>query len=86
MYYSVCESLQLNNTPVVGKVVLCFTTIAGRAPVTRAVTSVRTAGGVGVIVAKHPGDVLGPCTANFPCIEVDYELGTQILLYIRSNG
>ncbi|KAI5329345.1 hypothetical protein L3X38_028742 [Prunus dulcis] len=81
----VCESLLLNNTPVAGNVVLCFTTVASRTPVATAVSSVRAAGGVGVIVAKSPGDVLGPCSNEFPCIEVDYELGTQILFYIRST-
>ncbi|KAL5551492.1 hypothetical protein UlMin_001668 [Ulmus minor] len=81
----VCESLSLNNTPVAGNVVLCFTSLANRAGVAGAVSSVRTAGGVGVIVAKYPGDVLNPCTNDFPCIEVDYELGTQILFYIRST-
>ena len=82
---SVCESLSLNNTRVVGNVVLCFTTLASRAPVSGAVSSVKAAGGVGVIVAKHPGDVLDPCSNDFPCIQVDYELGTQILFYIRST-
>jgi len=70
---------------VAGNVVLCFTTVASRTPVATAVSSVRAAGGVGVIVAKSPGDVLGPCSNEFPCIEVDYELGTQILFYIRST-
>ncbi|XP_024170228.1 subtilisin-like protease SBT3.5 isoform X1 [Rosa chinensis] len=82
----VCEALILNNTPVAGNVVLCFTSVARRTPVALAVSSVRAAGGVGVIVAKSPGDVLGPCSSDFPCIEVDYELGTQILFYIRSTS
>ncbi|PON61124.1 Subtilase [Trema orientale] len=81
----ICESLTLNNTPVAGNVVLCFTTLADLTPDVTAVRSVRAAGGVGVIIAKHPGDDLGPCSKDFPCIEVDYELGTQILYYIRST-
>ncbi|KAF4404123.1 hypothetical protein G4B88_014579 [Cannabis sativa] len=83
--FGVCESLTLNNTPVAGNVVLCFTTMNNRAPVSAAVTSVKQAGGVGVIIAKHPGDVIGPCSNDFPCIEVDYELGSQILFYMRST-
>ena len=51
---------------------------------TSAVSAVRAAGGVGVIVAKNPGDVMGPCGDDFPRVVVDYELGTQILFYIRS--
>ncbi|PON37760.1 Peptidase S8, subtilisin-related [Parasponia andersonii] len=84
----ICESLTLNNTPVAGNVVLCFTTLADLTPDVTAVRSVRAAGGVGVIIAKHPGDDLGPCSKDFPCIEVDYELGTrtQILYYIRSTS
>ncbi|KAK9926443.1 hypothetical protein M0R45_023675 [Rubus argutus] len=49
----VCEALLLNNTPVAGNVILCFTSVA---------------------------------SGDFPCIEVDYELGTRILFYIRSTS
>ncbi|OMO79917.1 hypothetical protein CCACVL1_13316 [Corchorus capsularis] len=80
----VCESLSFNYTSVNGKVVLCFTTVARRSAVTSAASAVRAAGGVGLIVAKNPSDVMGPCGDDFPCLVVDYELGTQILLYIRS--
>ncbi|KAJ0104700.1 hypothetical protein Patl1_17383 [Pistacia atlantica] len=82
----VCESLSLNNTSVVGKVVLCFTTVARRSAMTNAVTAVRAAGGVGVIIARNPSHLFGPCSDDFPCIVVDYELGTQILFYIRSTS
>ncbi|KAK3036251.1 hypothetical protein RJ639_030793 [Escallonia herrerae] len=46
---------------------------------------VRGAGGVGVIIAKNPFDHIDPCSKDFPCIEVDYEDGTQILSYVLSN-
>ncbi|KAL6556917.1 hypothetical protein OROHE_006793 [Orobanche hederae] len=45
---------------------------------------VRSAGGVGVIVSKLPNEITSRCR-NFPCAEVDYEVGTQILSYIRST-
>ncbi|XVF53195.1 hypothetical protein PTKIN_Ptkin05aG0080800 [Pterospermum kingtungense] len=80
----VCESLSFNHTSADGKVVLCFTTVSSRSAVTSAVSTVRAAGGVGVIVAKNPSDVMGPSGDDFPCVVVDYELGTQILFYIRS--
>ncbi|KAK6275222.1 Peptidase S8/S53 domain - like 10 [Theobroma cacao] len=80
----VCESLSFNHTSVDGKVVLCFTTVTGRSAVSSAVSAVRAAGGVGLIVAKNPGHVMGPCGDDFPCVVVDYELGTEILFYIRS--
>lgn len=67
-----------------GKVVLCFTTVGARAVLTTAASAVREAGGVGVIVARNPSDMLGSCGNDFPCVVVDYELGTRILFYIRS--
>ncbi|XP_012086638.2 subtilisin-like protease SBT3.8 [Jatropha curcas] len=81
----VCQSLSLEATSVDGKVVLCFTSMSRRAAVTSAAQVVKEAGGVGLIVAKNPSDALYPCSGDFPCVEVDYEIGTQILLYIRST-
>ncbi|WCJ26664.1 Subtilisin-like protease SBT3.3 [Euphorbia peplus] len=81
----VCESLSLNDTLVNGKVVLCFTSTARRGAVTTAAQAVKAAGGVGLIVAKNPNDALYPCSGDFPCIEVDYEIGTRIVFYIRST-
>ncbi|KAK2973547.1 hypothetical protein RJ640_010602, partial [Escallonia rubra] len=80
----VCENLALNRSLVAGKVVLCFTAIAliDRENISSAV---KAAGGVGVIVAKFPIDHMDPCSNNFPCIEVDYEDGTEILRYILST-
>uniref|UniRef100_A0A5B7BFC1 Uncharacterized protein n=1 Tax=Davidia involucrata TaxID=16924 RepID=A0A5B7BFC1_DAVIN len=84
----VCGSLSLNETSsVVGKVVLCFMTVALPTTVENASSVVRAAGGVGIIVARNPTNTLVPCRAtNFPCISVDYELGTHILFYIRSTS
>ena len=79
---SACESLSLNGTDVGGKVVLCFTTVARRNAAVSAASVVKEAGGVGVIVAKNPTSSVSSCD-DFPCIQVDYEIGTQILYYIR---
>lgn len=81
----VCESLSLSKTMVTGKVVLCFTSRGSRSAVTTASAAVKRAGGVGLIVAKNPSDGLYPCDDDFPCIEVDYEIGTRIVFYIRST-
>ncbi|KAG5410826.1 hypothetical protein IGI04_007145 [Brassica rapa subsp. trilocularis] len=82
-----CEDLSLNsNDTMVGKVVLCFTTSSSSGSVSSAAGSVKKAGGLGVIIARHPGSDLEPCLDDFPCVSVDYELGTNILLYIRSTG
>ncbi|XP_010529409.1 PREDICTED: subtilisin-like protease SBT3.13 isoform X2 [Tarenaya hassleriana] len=44
----------------------------------------RLGGASGLILAQMANDVLTQCPADFPCIFVDYELGTDILFYIRS--
>ncbi|KAJ0240939.1 Subtilisin-like protease [Hirschfeldia incana] len=72
------------NSQVRGKVVLSFTT-SKHSSASDAQT-VKSAGGIGVIVARNPGDILSPCVDDFPCVAVDYELGTNILFYIRSSG
>lgn len=80
-----CEALSLDQTSVAGKVVLCFTSTVRRATIISASSDVQAAGGVGVIIAKNPGDNLAACSNDFPCVEVDYEIGTRILYYIRST-
>ncbi|KAG8374507.1 hypothetical protein BUALT_Bualt10G0002000 [Buddleja alternifolia] len=80
----VCEDLSFGRSLVAGKVVLCFTTITNPVVVLIASLAVRAAGGVGVIVSKLPSDESAKC-GSFACAEVDYEIGTQILLYIRST-
>ncbi|GFP84217.1 subtilisin-like protease sbt3.3 [Phtheirospermum japonicum] len=80
----VCEDLSLRRSLVAGKVVLCFTTLARPYVTSNAYSSVRAAGGVGVIVSKNPSEFKVQCT-NFPCAEVDHEVGTKILLYLRST-
>ncbi|KAK9145837.1 hypothetical protein Sjap_005740 [Stephania japonica] len=86
-FLGTCEDLNLNNTPVAGNVVLCFARTTRLSALTHSVTAVKTAGGVGVIIANNPSNNLFPCYgSDFPCLEVDYELGTKILYYIRSNS
>lgn len=80
-----CQSLSLNSTFVAGKVVLCFASVTGRVAVRLAAATVQEAGGIGLIIAKNPSDALIECRDGFPCIEVDYEIGTRILYYIRST-
>ena len=81
---SVCQSLLVDASTVAGKVVLCFASMTPGA-VSSAAEVVKEAGGAGLIVAKNPSEALSPCTDGFPCTEVDYEIGTQILFYIRST-
>ncbi|CAH2070927.1 unnamed protein product [Thlaspi arvense] len=82
-----CESLHINSdVTMAGKIVLCFTESPYGTAVLRAARFVSQAGGVGVIIAGQPGNIFRPCLDDFPCVAVDYELGTHILLYIRSSG
>ncbi|CAL9232339.1 unnamed protein product [Arabidopsis halleri] len=86
-FFGDCELLFFNsNRTMAGKVVLCFTTSKRYTTVASAVSDVKEAGGLGIIVARNPGDNLSPCVEDFPCVAVDYELGTDILFYIRSTG
>ncbi|XP_010421967.1 PREDICTED: subtilisin-like protease SBT3.10 [Camelina sativa] len=77
-----CENLSANpDSAMEGKVVLCF---AANKPTNAAITAVRNAGGLGLIIARNPTHLLSP-TRNFPYVSVDFELGTDILFYIRST-
>ncbi|XWS50190.1 hypothetical protein CRYUN_Cryun12cG0067800 [Craigia yunnanensis] len=81
---SACQALLLNSTLVAGKVVLCFASVVRRVAIRSAAATVKEAGGIGLIIVKNPSDALIECSDGFPCIEVDYEIGTRILYYIRS--
>ncbi|XP_010542106.1 PREDICTED: LOW QUALITY PROTEIN: subtilisin-like protease SBT3.5 [Tarenaya hassleriana] len=80
-----CEKLSaIPNRTMVGKVVLCFTSKTDFTAVLSAAAAVNEAGGLDFIVARNPGHTLIPC-GSIPCVAVDYELGTDILFYIRST-
>lgn len=80
-----CEFLTLNKTNTAGKVVLCFATSVQMPVIGNAAFYVNEAGGIGLIVAKHQSGALSPCGNDFPCVSVDFEVGTKILHYIRST-
>ncbi|XP_010421966.1 PREDICTED: subtilisin-like protease SBT3.9 [Camelina sativa] len=67
-----------------GKVVLCFTADSNAGAIVNGILAVKNAGGLGVIVARNPTYSLIP-SRDFPCVMVDFELGTYILFYIRST-
>ncbi|XVF53285.1 hypothetical protein PTKIN_Ptkin05aG0087200 [Pterospermum kingtungense] len=81
-----CESLSSNDDWVAGKVVLCFVSGYNQSLLDLGIGSVEEAGGLGVIVAKNPSDYLYLYDTHFPCVQVTYETGTQILYYIRSTS
>ncbi|KAF3590270.1 hypothetical protein DY000_02027019 [Brassica cretica] len=65
-----------DNVDVKGKTVLVFDSIR--------TTPIRLKGVAGVIFARKPDDLLQRCH-SFKCIFADYELGTDILQYIRTT-
>lgn len=77
-YLQCLRSLRLNNTPIAGNVVICFTMEPKQEQITSTVSAVRSAGGVGVIIGRNPSNLLGACSNDFPCIIVDNELGTEL--------
>ncbi|MED6130797.1 hypothetical protein PIB30_003817 [Stylosanthes scabra] len=76
-----CQSGSLNATMAAGKIVLCFS-LSEEQDIVSASLAVREAGGVGLIFAQSHEDGLNQCE-SFPCVKVDYEVGTQIVSYIR---
>ncbi|CAL5214071.1 unnamed protein product [Lathyrus oleraceus] len=76
-----CQSGSLNKTKAAGKIVLCFS-ISDQQDIVSAALTVKKAGGIGLIYAQRHEDGLRECSI-LPCIKVDYEVGTQLLTYIR---
>ncbi|KDO76781.1 hypothetical protein CISIN_1g042478mg [Citrus sinensis] len=76
-----CRQGSLNATLAAGKIILCFSR-PDTQDIQSAAISVTQAGGVGLIYAQFHTDGLDSCNL-IPCIKVNYEVGTQILSYIR---
>ncbi|XP_030502833.2 subtilisin-like protease SBT3.8 [Cannabis sativa] len=76
-----CELGSLNATLAAGKIVLCFSDQYDQQDIASAATAVKEAGGVGIIFAQSHSDGLQSC--DIPCVKVDFEVGTQIISYIR---
>lgn len=75
-----CSIGSLNATLVAGQIVLCFST-SGTQDLYTASTAVREAGGTGLIYADSLHDEQGVCD-SIPCAKVDYQVGSEIFLYI----
>ncbi|CAN6466238.1 unnamed protein product [Victoria cruziana] len=80
-----CDVGSLNSTLAKGKIVLCFTGANDpEKQYAAALLGVLQAGGAGAIFAMHATNVLFPCSI-ISCVQVDYEIGTEILAYIRAT-
>ncbi|KAF3775742.1 Subtilisin-like protease SBT3-10 [Nymphaea thermarum] len=81
----IASNRTLNSTVAEGKIVLCFTGANDpQFQYSTAVSTVYEAGGAGIIFAMHT------ITLQFPfspisSVQVDYEIGTEILAYIRAT-
>ncbi|XP_020539569.1 subtilisin-like protease SBT3.8 isoform X2 [Jatropha curcas] len=76
-----CQLGSLNATLAAGKIILCFSKSDAQ-DIVAASISVFKAGGIALIFAQYQNDGLKPCKL-IACVKVDYEMGTQILSYIR---
>ncbi|KAE8719698.1 Subtilisin-like protease SBT3.3 [Hibiscus syriacus] len=81
-----CESFSSDDDWMVGKVVLCFASDYNQSLLDDGISSVIKAGGLGVIVSRSASNYFYSSVTNFPCVQVTYETGTQILYYIRSTS
>ncbi|MQM05444.1 hypothetical protein Taro_038253 [Colocasia esculenta] len=78
-----CNAGSLNATLARGNVVLCFQSRLQRSAIVAAKT-VMKAHGAGIIFAQFAtADVSS--TLGFPCIQVDFEMGTNVLSYISGT-
>lgn len=78
-----CEAGSLNATLAKGKFVLCFQTRTQRLS-SDAALSVYSAKGIGVVYAQIPTKTI-ISSPLIPCVQVDFEVGTSILSYIRTS-
>ncbi|XP_031498746.1 subtilisin-like protease SBT3.9 isoform X4 [Nymphaea colorata] len=80
-----CDPGSLNSSLAKGKVVLCFTDAKDpRGQYSKAVATVSQAGGAGIIFAMHTTNLFGQ-RDPISSVQVDYEIGTEILAYIRAT-
>ncbi|CAN6466275.1 unnamed protein product [Victoria cruziana] len=80
-----CDAGSLNSTLAKGKIVLCFTGANDpRAQYQVAASTVYQAGGAGFIFSMHTTNLLVPFPP-MPVVQVDYEIGTKILAYIKAT-
>ncbi|KAG5617365.1 hypothetical protein H5410_017189 [Solanum commersonii] len=78
-----CDTLNTNDTWVAGKVVLCFLVKGDENDLGTALQVVQVVGGLGLIVAKNPTRTLDYYASDFPSIGVSFDIGAQLLDYIR---
>ncbi|PON71967.1 Subtilase [Parasponia andersonii] len=80
-----CKSLRENDTWTAGSVVLCFTSSFKEGYIEDTAYWIQKAGALGLIVAENPTRSLYSCSADFPCVQVSYDIAMQILYYIRTT-
>ncbi|XP_072955558.1 subtilisin-like protease SBT3.9 [Typha angustifolia] len=86
VYGSSCDANSLNNTDVVGKIVLCYALLEVSLP--NAVSNVVNAGGVGLIFAQYTVNLLENVNPfnGIPCVLVDFEIARNIFTYLETTS
>ncbi|CAH9111032.1 unnamed protein product [Cuscuta europaea] len=80
-----CESLSKNDTWLAGNVVLCFSEDGDFVDAEDIQATVKEAGASGVIISQQKMSALYSYKGDFPSVQVDYVVGSKILLHIRST-
>ncbi|KAL3512413.1 hypothetical protein ACH5RR_025130 [Cinchona calisaya] len=80
-----CDLTSPNSTWMAGHVVLCFYKGHDDNDIIVARDLFRQAGALGIIVAKVSSKTLDAFNDDFPSVQVNYEIGTLLLYYIRST-
>ncbi|KAG5617367.1 hypothetical protein H5410_017191 [Solanum commersonii] len=78
-----CDKLNANDTWAAGNVVLCFLVQGDDLPLSTTQEVLQEVGGLGLIVAKNPTTDLNIYASDFPSIGVSFDVGAQLLDYIR---
>ncbi|XP_049394262.1 subtilisin-like protease SBT3.4 isoform X1 [Solanum stenotomum] len=78
-----CDKLNANDTWATGNVVLCFLVQGDDLLLSTTQEVLQEVGGLGLIVAKNPTTDLNIYASDFPSIGVSFDVGAQLLDYIR---
>ncbi|KAG8381590.1 hypothetical protein BUALT_Bualt06G0137300 [Buddleja alternifolia] len=81
-----CETIREDEPWIEGRIVLCFTEKGDEGDILEASINVQSAGGLGLIATKKNFGSISTFHNRFPCVLVTFEVGTQILNYIRSTS
>lgn len=80
-----CNTIMANETWATGRAVLCFHE-GSELDLAQVKSNVLKIGAVGLIVVKNPSKFLDVFISDIPIVQVNTEIGTKILSYIRDSS